>query len=366
MRQTLRIVLPLIVSVVAVSLLFTGYQVRREKRELQSDLSHRAEILGESLQDSVEPIFRGAPDRELQRLIDRFAQRDHLKGIVIYDAEGKAILSTPGLNHLFEDQPDAATRAAATDAGAEQNVTVNGMPYYIYALPLHYDGDPAGELALIHDAAYIDVQVSHTLRDNLLNGLIETLLISGLAIVLVRWTFMAPLSRTAKWLRSLRTGHAGARVLPPQGEIMDELQIEVTHLARDLNAARATAEEEARLRDSSATIWTAERLRVSLRSKFQEKALFVVSNREPYMHIFNGNEKTIQVIVPASGVVTALEPVLVACSGTWIANGSGNADRLTVDTQDRLRVPPDRPSYTLRRAWLTPQEEKRLLRRLFE
>jgi trehalose-6-phosphate synthase len=356
MRQTLKVVLPLIVSVITVSLLFTAYQVRREKRELQSDLSHRAEVLAENLQDSVEPIYRETPDRELQRLIDRFIQREHPKGVVIYNAEGEAILSTPGLNHLFEDQPDAAIRAAATDAGADQYLTVHGAPFHVYALPLHRDGEPAGELALIHDTGYIDVQVSHTLRDNLINGLIETLLISGLAIVLVRWQFMAPLSRTAQWLRSLRTGQA--RMLPPKGAILDELQVEVTHLARDLSAARATAEEEARLRDSSAAIWTAERLRVSLRSKFEEKALFVVSNREPYMHIFNGNEKAIQMIVPASGVVTALEPVLVACAGTWIANGSGNADRAMVDAHDHLAVPPERPSYTLRRVWLTPEEEK--------
>jgi len=57
-------------------------------------------------------------------------------------------------------------------------------------------------------------------------------------------------------------------------------------------------------------------------------------------------------------VVTALEPVLLACNGTWIANGSGNADREVVDAHDRLRVPPDHPSYTLRRVWLTDEEDK--------
>jgi trehalose 6-phosphate synthase len=132
----------------------------------------------------------------------------------------------------------------------------------------------------------------------------------------------------------------------------------VTHLARDLNTARAAAEEEARLRDSNASLWTAERLRISLRNKLQEKPLFVVSNREPYMHVFSEKDKSISVIIPASGVVTALEPVLRACNGTWIANGSGSADREVVDAHDRLRVPPDHPSYTLRRVWLTDEEDK--------
>jgi trehalose 6-phosphate synthase len=60
---------------------------------------------------------------------------------------------------------------------------------------------------------------------------------------------------------------------------------------------------------------------------------------------------------PASGLVTALEPVMRACSGTWIAHGSGNADREVVDAQDHVGVPPDKPAYNLRRIWLEPEEE---------
>jgi trehalose 6-phosphate synthase len=76
------------------------------------------------------------------------------------------------------------------------------------------------------------------------------------------------------------------------------------------------------------------------------------------MHVFNEKDKSIDTIIPASGVVTALEPVLRACNGTWIANGSGNADREVVDAKDQLRVPPDHPSYTLRRVWLSDEEDK--------
>src|SRR5579859_2683583 len=130
----------------------------------------------------------------------------------------------------------------------------------------------------------------------------------------------------------------------------------MTHLARDLGAARAAAAEEAQLRETHASVWTAERLRISLRSKLKGKPLFVVSNREPYMHIMG--EKGPEVLVPASGLVTALEPVLVATDGTWVAHGSGSADKEMVDASDRLRVPPDLPSYTLRRVWLTDEEVK--------
>jgi trehalose 6-phosphate synthase len=221
---------------------------------------------------------------------------------------------------------------------------------------LHRDASIVGALALFHDTSYIDTQLAHTLRDSLLNALVQTLLIAGLALVLVRWTLTGPLTRTAKWLRTLRTGQGHNAPNLPEGELFDQIHHEVTNLARDISAARASAEEEARLRDSNVSIWTAERLRVSLSSKLENKPLFVVSNREPYMHVANNG--SVQAIVPASGLVTALEPVLVAAKGTWIAHGSGNADRDFVDSHDHLQVPPDYPSYTLRRVWLSAEEEK--------
>jgi alpha,alpha-trehalose-phosphate synthase [UDP-forming] len=357
LRTTLKIVLPLIISVAVVSLLFAAYQVRTDRRILRNDLSRRAEILGESLQDNVEPMLDKAGDKNLQRLVDRFGQREHLKGVAVYGADGKVLAITPGLPAMFRSEPASAVHAAQKDAGFGEFLKVEHLPMHVYALPLHSNGKLAGALALFHDTTFIETQVSHTLRDALLNALIQTLLITGLAMILVRWTFTNPLTRTAKWLRTLRTGQSHTPPTLPEGEIFDQLHHEVTHLARDLNAARASAEKEARLRDTNASQWTSERLRVSLRNKLKDQPLFVVSNREPYMHVVNEN-KSVSVIVPASGLVTALEPVLLACDGTWIAHGSGNGDREVVDGHNRLRVPPDRPSYTLRRVWLTQEEEK--------
>src|SRR6266403_766154 len=367
MRTTLKIVLPLIVSVAAVSLFFAAYQVRTEKRLLRNDLSRRAEILGETLQEGVEPLLDRATDKSLQRLVDRFGQREHLKGVAVYSSTGGALAITSGLSPVFRLRPLTATRAFQKNTGVgeflspEQNPSLSpedAVPVHIYALPLHRGGEIAGTVALFHDTSYIDEQVSRTLRDSLLNALFQPLLITGLALVLVRWTFTEPLTRTANWLRTLRTGQPNVGPVLSKGEILDQLNHEVTHLANDLHVARAVAEVEARLRDSNASIWTAERLRVSLRNKLQDKPLFLVSNREPYMHVFNEKDKSIDMIVPASGVVTALEPILLACNGTWIANGSGNADREVVDERDHLRVPPDHPSYTLRRVWLSDEEDK--------
>jgi trehalose-6-phosphate synthase len=358
MRTTLKMVIPLIVSVGAVSLSFAAYQVQTEKRGLRSDLSRRAEILGESIQEAIEPLLDRAQEKSIQRLIERFRQREHLKGVAVYDAAGTALAITSGLASHFSSRPGAATRATNLDQGYGEFMSVDQHPIHIYALPVHRDGRTVGTVAVLHDTSYIDTQISHTLRDALLHALIQTLLITALALMLVRWTVTGPLSRTAKWLRMFRTGQSHAPLVLAQGEIFDQINEEVTHLARDLGTARATAEEEARLRDSNASLWTSERLRVSVRKKLQDKPLFVVSNREPYMHVFNSKEKSIGVIVPASGLVTALEPILLACQGTWIAHGSGNADRETVDAHDRLRVPPDHPSYALRRVWLSAEEEK--------
>jgi trehalose-6-phosphate synthase len=94
-----------------------------------------------------------------------------------------------------------------------------------------------------------------------------------------------------------------------------------------------------------------------VRDQLHSPQMIVVSNREPYSHEYD-DSGAIEVRVPASGMVTALEPVMRACSGTWVAHGSGTADRETVDRSDRVRVPPDDPSYTLRRVWLSEAEEQ--------
>jgi alpha,alpha-trehalose-phosphate synthase [UDP-forming] len=126
-------------------------------------------------------------------------------------------------------------------------------------------------------------------------------------------------------------------------------------MTESLIAARAAAETEARLRDAGEHQWTAERLAVHIRELFGASRIFVLSNREPYMHVLQGRETVCT--VPPSGLVTAIEPVLRACDGVWVAHGSGSEDAQNVDEHDRLRVPPGDPRYTLRRVWLSSEEE---------
>src|SRR5882757_10255368 len=102
--------------------------------------------------------------------------------------------------------------------------------------------------------------------------------------------------------------------------------------------------------------WTRERLEGVVRDRLGGAKLIVVANREPYLHTFDGEE--IRCSTPASGLTTALDPVMRACGGTWVAHGSGDADREASDACGRVRVPPERPSYMLRRVWLTKEEEQ--------
>jgi len=357
MRTTLKLTLPLALSVAAVALLFAGYQVRTERLNLRNDLSRQAETLAESIQENAQHVRERSSLPALKRLVDRIGQHEHLKGIAIYDATGSPLAVT-GLPSEFASLQEVPATVPESTAGSGKFFTLGKMDLYVYRLPLDADGKQDATIAIFYDTGYIDARLSQVLRDALVTALLQTVLITGLALLLVRTMLTKPIARTAKWLRSLRSGAPHTQPLPAEDEAFDQLHREVAHLANDLNAARASAEEEARLRESASSIWTAERLRVSLRKKLDEKPLFVVANREPYMHVFQEKDHAIRVLVPASGLVTALEPVLVACDGTWVAHGSGSADRETVDAQDRLRVPPDRPNYTLRRVWLTAGEQK--------
>jgi trehalose 6-phosphate synthase len=103
-------------------------------------------------------------------------------------------------------------------------------------------------------------------------------------------------------------------------------------------------------------LWTPVRLKQVLERHLQGERVVAVANREPYIH--ERSNGGVKVLHPASGLVTALEPVMRACSGVWVAHGSGSADRDTVDRRGHVAVPPGEGSYTLRRVWLTPEEEK--------
>jgi len=347
--------LSLLSGVAVVSMMFAFYQGAAEMHAMRSEVERQALVLAESQQRAAEQVLQDGSVSELQALVGQFQHHEHMAGVAIYGADGHLLAITPGLaSHL---ESNAAGTPPAVDRAIKE-ARVRGAffrsrdtPMHILVLPLSTDGRLLGAIAIFHNVAFIAAPV---LRHALIS-VAQTLLIVGMTLLIVRWSLGKPLHHMAQWLHDLRTGDASASGHPPTEELFRPLTSEVTHLAASLNHARAAAEEEARLRDAASSQWTAERLRIAMQGKLKGSRLFAVSNREPYEHSRKGN--SIAWSVPPSGLVTALEPVLRASDGTWVAQGTGDADKETADELGRLRVPPDHPQYTLRRVWLSKEEE---------
>src|SRR5688572_24752823 len=96
--------------------------------------------------------------------------------------------------------------------------------------------------------------------------------------------------------------------------------------------------------------------RQSLLETTAARPVIVLGNRAPWRHEAVGDRA-----VPtrsASGLVTALEPLVAATAGTWVAHGADEADRTAVVERDGLEVPPASPQYRLRYVWLTREEQR--------
>ena len=352
-----RLIISLIVGITLVSLCTSYYQVLMQSRSMRRDLDRRAEVLGESLARNVERDLERDAQKTLQRTVQQFANREHLAGLAVYDPQGHPIAVTTNLQPLMESAPPIVLESLKNNHDRAAFLRMGIASIHIYALPLHNGDDLVGSLAIVHDSGYIHAESLRIWRETFLSVLIHVVLIVLITLLIVRWSIAGPIARTANWIKALRTGRAvSARIKPVDMDLFRPLAREVATLAESLNTARTAAEREARLRESAESIWTADRLAVHVRTRLADGRLFVVSNREPYTHVQKG--KSIEVSVPASGLVTALEPVLCACDGTWVAHGSGDADMETVDAHDRLLVPPDDPHYTLRRVWLSKEEEE--------
>jgi len=359
MRMSLRLVFSLIVGVTVLSYLFALFQVRAEKRALRKELTNRAEILAESLEGNVEPLLllrEKGSRRRLQTFVTDFGNRERVTGIAVLDTSGNTLAQTPGLENYLDGELPTISQVISSNLSYSGFTTLNLKPTHLYVLPLHDESGVVGALAIFQDAGYIDAQASKLWRDTFLRALAQAAFITLVTLLIIRWSIVGPLARTAKWVRELRAGNGVGRSSLEEEDLFKPLAQEVTHLAKSLEAARAAAEEEARLRESAESLWTPERLRLHVRSKLGDRPFFVVSNREPYTHVYRG--KAVEVTVPASGLVTAFEPILRTCQGTWLAHGSGDADRENVYGRDCLRVPPDEPKYTLKRVWLTKEEEE--------
>jgi len=351
-----RLIISLIIGVTLVSLCTSYYQVLVLNRGLRKDLERRSEVLGESLAKNVARDLARDTPQALQRTVQQFANREHLAGLAVYNPQGHPIAITANLQPLMASAPEVVSQALKENDGKGAFLKIGSASIHVWAVPLHRGDEAVGVLAIVHDSGYIRGESLRIWRETFLSALAHVVLIALITLLIVRWSIAGPIARTAHWMKALRTGRGAIRIRVPDLELFRPLAREVATFAESLNTARSAAAQEARLRESGESIWTAERLAVHVRARLEDGRLFVVSNREPYVHTRKG--KSVVVNQPASGLVTALEPVLLACDGTWVAHGSGDADEDAVDAHDRLPVPPDDPRYTLRRVWLDKEEEE--------
>lgn len=357
MKITIRLIVSLIFVIALVAIVFSYNQVSNEEERLIAELERRAIILAESLQESVKPLVESNSISKLNRIVARFGNRERLKGVAVFDNHGSILSSTPDLAPKISQPFPEAVISITENRQISSFKNLSGSKIYLYTMPLHQDDKAIGSLAIFHDASYIDVRLKGIWKQNLFRFLALSILVVIITLLVVRWSITGPIAQFAEWMRELRMGkdRVNEPATPKRGDVLSPLISEVTHLAKSLAIARARAEEEARLRVQAESLWTANRLKEHMRVELGGKKLYLISNREPYMHVKDG--RNIKCIVPAGGLVTALDPVMRICDGVWIAHGGGEADRVVVDGNDKLRVPPEEPAYTLKRIWLTKEEE---------
>ena len=218
-----------------------------------------------------------------------------------------------------------------------------GSRIHVGAFPI-VAGAISGHLLVLHDLGFVTRRVREV-RFYTALGMVGVAVGLGLLAAAVTMTLLR------HWSWSVRAAIADVR----RGTIPAQNLDRRTAIGSEIHALLSEFRAERRYVDGIHVEWSPKTLHRLLEEELPGVEVLVVSNREPYIH--NKSDDGITLQTPASGLVAALEPVMRACGGTWIAHGSGSADRDTVDADDRIAVPPASPAYTLRRVWLTAEEQ---------
>ncbi|MEO7133680.1 MAG: trehalose-6-phosphate synthase [Vicinamibacterales bacterium] len=340
MRLSLRFIVPLLLVLTAFAYAVLPLVDNLTVRWFKRDLDIRATLIANTVREPIESSIRsGEPARVLQALT-RITEDER-----VYAA-------------AFCPSPDAAPLSAGTlpngircadlgsFAGEPGHILSSDQgPLLLSVRALGGNGDAGGDLVLVHDMSFVTRRSEETRR-------YVFALFVGLGIIVSLLTVVIAQLSWRGWEQGMRA------LLRGEGLLRAANQPDVPEfrpLARDLRELIRDIESERRPRDEDRFAWSPEALRAVLHHELRGQEVIVVSNREPYIHMRKGD--AIEVRRPASGLVTALEPIMRTCSGTWIAHGSGSADRDVVDRHDRIAVPPEHPGYQLRRVWLTEEEE---------
>jgi len=339
-RLALRFIAPLTIVLGLLALALVPLVDNLMLRWWVNDLDIRSRLVANTMQEQLVGMVRSRDVVGIRQLFARDVQDERLYAIAYCGPQGEIVYKTPtypvdlGCREIRGTGPDAHVLRQFPPG-----------PLHVTWFPFPADGTKAGTLVLVHDMSFVDRRSADTRR-----YLIGFFIVLGVVVSLIT-VLIAHLSWRG-WMAGVRALLRGEGIIQPfyapADPDLQPLVGEVRALLREVDASRRNMERGA--------IWTPDRLRSVLRDELAGDEVLLVSNREPYIHMQQGDRVVIR--HPASGLVTAMEPIMRACSGTWIAHGSGTADRATVDADDRIEVPPDKRSYTLRRVWLTDEEER--------
>jgi trehalose 6-phosphate synthase len=334
----LRYLLPIALAVSLVALIGVPYINHILEGWFQSDVRMRARLVMASIDEPLAALLVPADVARAQAYLERVAGDERLVGIVVCRTNGAAVVRTTHVPRSVVC-PDNAGAGPAPDTSAIQRADQLEISSFTLAT-----AGPKFRVLIVHDLRFIDRRQT-TAR----NFVLAFALFAACALALVVAIGIRLLSH--RWIRLLVGDISSRRFLDDAESPGASLPVltQVRQALRDLEASQ-------RLEIDFRENWTPQALQQVVRDQLKSCPMIVVSNREPYIHNLDAAGRPV-VQVPASGMVTAIEPIMRSCSGTWIAHGSGSGDRLVVDRQDHVRVPPDDPKYVLRRVWLTPEEE---------
>ena len=308
------------------------------QRWSQRDVELRSRLVFNSIRDQVASGLASKTDINPIAYFNRIAEDERLLALGFCNEAGQLLHATKRLPPKIDCASVARTKndTFATVFDAERRLLVSAFPLSA--------GSERGHLIILHDLRFVDERAAKA-RLYAATALVGVMLGIGLLAAAIM------LGALRGWSQLVRSAIADMRQgIEPTSRRADLLPItsEMRLLLRDFRTDRREG-------DGLQVQWSPQTLHLLLEERLPGTEVIAVSNREPYIHNRNNGSVTLQ--IPASGLVAALEPVMRACGGKWIAHGSGTADRETVDARDHIRVPPGDPAYTLRRVWLSEEEQ---------
>ena len=359
MKRILLFILPIVIIVSIGFTVFGVFQVRFEEEKMLDDLKRKAKAVAESMELAVKYVLSNNDLRSAKSLVERFQARERLQGCAVYDNQGNIVAITERFEEWKEKDKPYVKEILENKTPRGELEAFKQYSVYSYVLPVVDDDNKLlGLVEVIYDTSYVFAMLAELWRRISITLIIMVIAIGLIALLIQRQIFILPVKRLTQWFHHFQKGEIDSQhPIKEKGEL-GKLASEVEQVALSLRIARRTLSDEASARLEKEEIWTEAKLKNLVQAKLGENAFFVVSNREPYMHVIDEPSAKANCIRPASGVVTAIHPILCACGGMWIAHGSGNADRKFVNSKDKLGVPPEDNRYILKRVWLTKEEEE--------